>query len=175
MSEPYTAKNRSKNHEKGEEYDKDVTMTADRYFHLMQTEVFPAIMEAFAGTEIKKVVMQQDGATPHTGQQVVQELDSLGATCSPKIEVRTQPAQSPDMNINDLAFFRALDVVVHKMRRGESNAFDKEKLVADVKKAWAEYPAKDLEAMWAYKEYVMEAVEAADGGNTYPRHRPKEA
>ena len=62
--------------------------------------------------------------------------------------------------MDDLAFFRALDVLVRKVRRGESNAFDKEKLVADVLKAHAEYPSEQLEAMWDYKTYVMEAVEA---------------
>ena len=41
------------------------------------------------------------------------------------------------MNINDLALFRALDVAVRKARRGEGNAYDKEKLVADVLKAIA--------------------------------------
>ena len=89
--------------------------------------------------------------------------------------MRTQPAQSPDMNVNDLALFRALDVLVRKMRRGEGNEFDKEKLVADVLKAHAEYSSEKLEAMWEYKEYVMEAVAACGGGNDYPRHRPKEA
>lgn len=54
--------------------------------------------------------------------------------------MRTQPAQSPDFNVNDLALFRALDVLVRKSRRGQGNAYEKEKLVADVLKAAAEYP-----------------------------------
>ena len=45
--------------------------------------------------------------------------------------------------------------------------------MADVLKAYAEYSSEQLEAMWEYKSYVMEAVEKADGGNDYPRHRPK--
>ena len=48
-----------------------------------------------------------------------------------------------------------------KLRRGEGNEFDKEKLVLDVFKAHAEYPSEKLEAMWDYKSYVMDAV---DGG-----------
>ena len=69
--------------------------------------------------------------------------------------------------MNDLALFRALDVLVRKMRRVEGNAFDKEKLVADVLKAYAEYSSEKLEAMWEYKEYVMEAVARVrrGGGN----------
>jgi hypothetical protein len=175
VAEKHTAARRSKNHEKDDEYDKDATMTTERYFAMMQDSVFPAIVSAFAGTKIKTVVVQQDGASPHTGKDVVARLNAIGAKLSPKLKVRTQPAQSPDMNINDLAFFRALDVLVRKVRRGESNAFDKEKLVADVLKAHAEYPSEQLEAMWDYKSYVMEAVEACGGGNDYSRHRPKEA
>ena len=49
--------------------------------------------------------------------------------------------------------------------------YDKEKLVADVLKAVSEYPTEQLERMWEYKEYVMEAVEKCNGGNDYPRHR----
>ena len=58
-------------------------------------------------------------------------MNEQGAQCVPRIEVRTQPAQSPDINLNDLALFRALDVAVRKMRRGGGNAFEKEKLVRD--------------------------------------------
>ena len=53
--------------------------------------------------------MQQDGARPHTGKDTINILNKNGATLSPKIEVCTQPAQSPDMNVCDLAFFRTLD------------------------------------------------------------------
>ena len=60
-----------------------------------------------------------------------------------------------------------------KLRRGEGNEFDKEKLVLDVFKAHAEYPSEKLEAMWDYKSYVMDAVEVCGGGNDYKRHRPK--
>ena len=64
-------------------------------------------------------------------------LNEYGATCSPPIEVVTQPAQSPDLNINDLAFFRALGCAVRKLRTG-TRSFCKEKLVADVKQAWGD-------------------------------------
>ena len=78
----------------------------------------------------------------------------------------------PDFNVNDLALFRALDVLVRKLRRGQGNAYDKEKLVAIALKAAAEYPTEQLGRMWEYKEYVMEAVYKCNGlKNDYPRHR----
>ena len=116
---------------------------------------------------------QQDGARPHTGKDVVNRLNKIGASLSPKLEVRTQPAQSPDMNVNDLALFRGLDVYGCARRAAgrETPTYDKEKLVADVLKAAAEYPTEQLERMWEYKEHVMNQVEKCNGGNEYPRHR----
>ena len=82
----------------------------------MSKKVFPKIEKAFAGTSgIREVIVQQDGARPHTGKDVVNRLNELGAACSPRIVLRTQPAQSPDLNVNDLALFRALDVAVRKL------------------------------------------------------------
>ena len=69
--------------------------------------------------------------------------------------------------------FLALDEMVRKSCRGMKNGmFDKEKLVRDVMACAAAYPRAKLEAMWAYKSYVKQAVKV-DGGKNYPRHRPK--
>jgi hypothetical protein len=79
----------------------------------------------------------------------------------PLIEVVQQPAQSPDFNINDLAFFRALSVAVRKRRRTLMRGpkrFDIDQLVDDVKQAFDEYPPEQLEKMWQHKSYVMGAV-----------------
>ena len=70
--------------------------------------------------------LQQDGASCHTDgkkknghEAITARLNAIGATCSPPITVITQSAQSPDFNINDLAFFRALSCAVAKVRRGQ--------------------------------------------------------
>ena len=41
-------------------YDKDATMTADRYFDMISTKVFKDIEKSFRGTGIRHVVVQQD-------------------------------------------------------------------------------------------------------------------
>ena len=98
-----------------------------------------------------------------------------GATF-PGIEVRTQPAQSPDFNINDLALFRALKVQIKKGRRGpHPDRYNVEKLVADVLREWAEYSSEKLEEMWQYKQWVMGEAARLDGVNTYERHRKRAA
>ena len=65
-----------------------------------------------------------------------------------------QPAQSPDFNICDLAFFRALAVAVRKRRRSTMRGpkrFDIPTLVEDVDTAFEEYPPEQLETMWQHK------------------------
>ena len=150
----------------------DVTMTAERYLKLMTKKVMPAIRDDFQPlAQIKEVIVQQDGARPHTGKDVVNRMNAIGETMTPRIRVVTQPAQSPDMNVNDLAFFRGLDVAVRKSRRGmKQGKFNKRKLVSDVLAAFRAYPEEQLEKMWDYKSYVMQAV-SVDGGNDYERHR----
>lgn len=90
-----------------------------------------------------------------------------------------QPAQSPDFNLCDLAFFRALAVAVRKRRRETMRGpqrFDIPTLVDDVQQAFKDYPPEQLEKMWQHKSYVMEAVlktKPKKGGNNYPKHDPK--
>ena len=42
VTEIVTAKRKSKNHQKGDQYEKDVTMDADKYREMMVKQVFPA-------------------------------------------------------------------------------------------------------------------------------------
>ena len=103
-----------------------------------------------------------------------EKLNTAGAALPIPIEVRTQPAQSPDMNICDLALFRALKCAVRKLRRkpGSGSKFDVDQLVKDVMRAYNDYGADKLEDMWKYKQFVMSQV-ARDGSNDYERHRKR--
>ena len=60
-----------------------------------------------------------------------------------------------------------------KVRRGQVD-FDKDKLAADVQKAWEEYDDNKLARMWEYHRYCLQAALDIRGGNWYPRHRPAE-
>ena len=71
------------------------------------------------------------GAVWH-GKNMVERLNKEGAQGIPQIKVVTQPAQSPDLNLCDLAFFRAIDTAVRKIRRGKERSFDINQLCEDV-------------------------------------------
>ena len=172
ISEPYTAKRDSKNHEKGDVYEKDVTMNAERYVKLMTEKVLPAIAAKYRTLGVKKVIVQHDGAPPHVGKGAESEIDKFGATLNPPIEIIRQPSQSPDTNICDIAFFRALASCVAKRRRGIERGkiqFDLERLADDVEAAFNAYSANTLDQMWAYKSELMKKIVEADGGNWYDK------
>ena len=109
---------RAKKRAEGDLYDEDVTITAQRYYDKMVGEVFPALVLRYPNAT--RIEVQQDGAPVHTQKRkdgtepMTDRLNAYGATLSPPIEVYTQPPQSPDFNINDLAFFRALSCAVQK-------------------------------------------------------------
>ena len=54
--------------------------------------------------------MQQDGASPHTGKNNPEIINSAGMGRGWMVELVTQPAQSPDLNVNDLGVFASLKV-----------------------------------------------------------------
>lgn len=153
----------------GQYYPKDVKEDAKFYQKVMKEQVFPAIRQKYRGYQ-GTIWVQQDGALPHTGKQTVQILNELGAQSSPKIQMVTQAAQSPDHNVCDLAFFRALSKLVRKLRAGK-RSFDVEKLVADVEEAWDDYKPEILAKMWEHLDYCLWETWLSKGGNSYRRHK----
>ena len=139
-------------------------MGGKKYVEMMTTKVFTAIRKLYAGQE--KVTVQHDGAPGHgkpdsnTAKQLA-EAGRKRKRGEPLIELVRQPAQSPDFNICDLAFFRALSVAVRKRRRTTmrgAKKFDIDQLVEDVYQAYKEYDPDQLEKLWQHKSYVMGAV-----------------
>ena len=58
-----------------------------------------------AGTEL---FYQHHGARPHTARQNARSFSTYSKVKGFKITVAVQPLQSPDVNVDDLAFFRSL-------------------------------------------------------------------
>eukprot|EP00035_Acanthoeca_spectabilis_P014903 m.293547 g.293547 ORF g.293547 m.293547 type:complete len:96 (+) comp16246_c1_seq2:500-787(+) len=83
---------------------KDTAMTADWFREVCKEELFRAIAKAMRPFT-DHVIVQMDGAPPHTGKHNVELLNEIGATFRPRIEVKIQPPQSPDVNVLDLCLF----------------------------------------------------------------------
>ena len=91
----------------------------------------------------KRVVVQQDGASPHTGKNDPEIRNSAGMGRGWMVELVTQPAQSPDLNVNDLGFFASLTSRVWRM-----NASSIDELVEIIFQQYEEYDSATLERVW---------------------------
>ena len=82
------------------------------------------------------------------------------------IEVVVQLAQSPDLNVDDLAFFNSLQsdvpLVAKKNRRD---------LLDAIIKCWHEYPLEKMESVWRCLYSSFHGVLESFGDNNYKRHR----
>ena len=78
------------------------------------------------------------------------------------VKLCTQAAQLPDLNINDLAFFRS--VMLLKMREALKDSLE---LIACVRKANDECPANEINRMWLTLMSCMNETIDNDGGNDY--------
>ena len=87
--------------------------------------------------------MQQDGASPHTEKNNPEILNSAGMGRGWMVELVTQPAQSPDLKINDLGIFASL-----ASRAWGMNARTIEDLVKTIFEQYEEYDGDTLERVW---------------------------
>ena len=161
IAEEAVAQRTSRNRPKGTKFLKPVTMDRDRYRKLLIKEVLPAIRRKFP-REDRNVIIQQDGAKAHIRENDKKFL-AAGARGTWNITVRTQPARSPDLNINDLAFFRALQSDYWEL------GFSKnvEEVVAKVKKAYNNYPAYSIEKSWLSLAGVLNQIIVHRGKNDF--------
>ncbi|CAM9154592.1 unnamed protein product, partial [Sphacelaria rigidula] len=89
------------------------------------------------------LVVQQDGASPHTGTGNPEILNSAGMGKGWLAELVAQPSQSPDLNINDLGFFASL-----KSRMWRMNASSIDELVKTIFMEYEDHDSDTLERVW---------------------------
>lgn len=158
------AQKKSKNRPAGTPEWHNETCDADRYRQYLICYVLPAIVERFPSSYTfgrKKVVIQQDGAGGHIKEddgEFQEAVDYLGMNC----RLETQPAQSPDLNINDLSFFHSIASLTKKKK--PKTTLDLIKLVQDEYDA---YPPDKLNRMWLTHQAVMNEILEHDGDNDY--------
>jgi hypothetical protein len=86
----YTTNNMTNSEAEGDDFDGVFASTKTKMFFLRE----------------EHIVVQQDGARPHTGKRNIERFNDLGQRDGwNNIEVVAQPAQSPDLFVNDLSLF----------------------------------------------------------------------
>ena len=88
---------------------KNKAVTKEVYRKLLISKLLPAIIEKWPQTDrlSRKIYIQQDGARSHIGEDNKEFKDTL-AEQEINMELYTQVANSPDVNLLDLGFFWAI-------------------------------------------------------------------
>ena len=148
-----------------------VKVDRTEYRDMMIGSVLPAIIEKWPTCPISgpPINIQQDGAKPHfvvdengvckdrEWNLALQEHGLEG-----QINMITQPANSPDVNVNDLGFFNSLQSYYLKMI--PRNPME---LIAMVKQVFEAYPPAKLNRIWLSYLMNLNMILKHNGDNQY--------
>ena len=141
---------------------KNKIVMKDVYRDLLITKLIPAIVEKWPITDrnSRKIFIQQDGAKNH-----IREDDKLFnnalAENGVNAELYTQSPNSPDVNLLDLGFFRAIQSFNDAAPKNE------EELIKSVGEAYDNYPKEKLNWTWLTLQCCFNQIITHHGDNDY--------
>jgi len=164
--EKVQAQRSSVNRPRGTWETKPVNVTKDVYREMMLQKVVPAIREKWpVGDRHRGVTVriQQDNAPSHMGPDDAQWKATTSDNLRPLISLSEQPPNSPDMNVLDLGFFRALQSA--SWQQTPTTTIDG--LIKNVTKAWDDYDPALLNRIWLTHASILNEVMEQHGNNHY--------
>ena len=134
----------------------------------MINDVVPATQARFPTceqTRCSTTCVQQDGApshipTKHEGDPWFEEMEELGL--SERIKLVTQPPNSPDVNVNDLGFFNALQAMCHSCC--PMNSLERMEMVTV---CYNEHPANKINRIWLAHQSCLNEIIKCNGHNNH--------
>ena len=153
------AKRSSKKHAKGTPVWKNQCITRDVYCEYLIQKFLPVVKERWP-TRNGNIRLQQDGAKSHIledDMEFKEAVEEIGLN----LTVFTQLPNSPDTNILDLGFFRAIQSF------NDDCPANEEELIKSVEKAYGEYPFRKLNHVWLTLQSCLNMIIENDGGNDY--------
>lgn len=166
VGEEKEAKRRSKYHERGDVYMVNINMDGDVFMEMMTENVIPAILQKCSWA--KKVIVQMDSAGGHRIGETLAALNKIGKKQSPKIEFRTQPTRSPDVNVLDLGIWNSMRSRVPEIRYDRTATESiTQRIIDAVMDMWEKYDSAKLHNIFITLNAVYEEIIAHDGGNSF--------
>ena len=167
--ETVVAQRTSRHRPRGANIVRPVNVTKERYRQLIVERVVPAIKEKWPCRN-RNIVIQQDGASSHIDENDAAFVE-VAQTGIWNIQLETQPPKSPDLNVLDLSFFRALQS--YQWRSGFANNI--EELIEQVQRAFETFPARSIDFAFLTLQCCIDDTLAINGDNDYSiRHIGKE-
>lgn len=140
---------------------KPLNVKGDVFQDYLITKVIPAIKEKWIGRRSSSILIQQDNASPHNNA-TTDTINATGRSGGWNIRMSNQPANSPDLNILDLGFFRAIQSL-----QAQKCAFKIEDLIGAVEESFQEIEPNSLHDNFITLQSVMREVLDAEGTNDY--------
>ena len=138
---------------------KNKCITWGVYHEYLIQKFLPAVKEKWPRCN-RRIQLQQDGAKSHILEDDVlfmEAVDKIGLN----LTVFAQSPNSPDTNILDLGFFRAIQSFNNDCPANE------EELIKSFEKAYGEYPYCKLNRVWLTLQSCLNMIIENDGGNDY--------
>ena len=138
---------------------KNQSITRDVYWEYLIQKLLPAIKQKWPMNN-GRIQLQQDGAKSHIlddDEEFKEAVDKIGLN----LTMYTQSPNSPDTNILDLGFFRAIQLF------NDDCPVNEEELIKSVEKAYGEYPLHKLNHGWLTLQSCLNVIIENDGGNDY--------
>jgi hypothetical protein len=128
--------------------------------------LFSAILGKWPAWERRRICIQLDNVPPHPkpgklGKKIADRLAEYSAV-GRGISFVMQPANSPDCNTLDLAFFWAIQLLQYQ--KPAKNLYE---MIANVHEAYADLPVNVCKRVWTTAQLVMNHVLLCNAGNDY--------
>lgn len=124
-------------------------------------QIIPSIKSKWPTYASKTIYIQQDNARPHISDS---DVDFRAAASSDGFDIRLvqQPPNSPDTNINDLGWFRAIQSLQH-----ETSSYNADQLVKAVVDSFKELSPVTLNNVFLSLQGCMVEILKVKGQNRY--------
>ncbi|XP_042056175.1 uncharacterized protein LOC121800731 [Salvia splendens] len=162
FTEVMPAQRRSKNRPRGTMETKAVhSVTKEVMRDCLINKIIPAIKARWSVWASKDIYIQQDNATPHI-TAMDPEFQAVANSDGFRIQLICQPANSPDTNILDLGFFRAIQSLQY-----EKPCKTVDELVGNVCSSFAELSPQTLNRVFLSLQACLTEILRCRGGNGY--------
>ena len=141
---------------------KPITVTKEVYLDALVDKVAPAIKAKWPDRRQKDIDVQHDNAPVHFKDDE-EAWAAVARAGRWNIRIAEQGPNSPDTNVCDLGFFRALQ----SSQFDHGFATDIDGLIDQVKRAWDEFPPEKIDDNFLTLQCCLDEILKCGGGNNY--------
>lgn len=156
----------SKNRPQGTIETKPVTLTSELYlnFWTKRGGIRDMLRQKLPHLKYTGLVVQQDGATPHTGHGVAHAINQFIQQGGWNCTLVNQPAQSPDLNLLDLGLFHGMKSNADGIKGNGRNI---DTCIERMELSFQEYSSDSISIVWGVLFEVYRLILDDNGSNSF--------